>query len=92
MGHSQEQAYSIKFGSWIREINKNAEGFGMNTVVCVHGPSETIQEVYLFDNWGSLTKAKFTTWIHQLKATGVKDETATSPNLPVCNWYIDNID
>ena len=90
LGLSEETTYTISLSSWIREIKKELEDCGLDTVFYIYNPTSPVQEVSMFDMFGTVTDLQLDHWISHLRVDGVLK--ANNTNEDVCYFDIDNLD
>ena len=90
LGLSEETTYTISLSSWIREIKKELEDCGLDTVFHIYDPTKAVQEISLFDMFGTVTDEELAVWIGHLRVDGVLN--ANNTNEAVCYFDIDNLD
>ena len=88
LGLAEEKDNAITLTAWCRELRQKSEDTGLDTVFHVYDPSSRHPEQLLFDDWGSISMDRVTTWVQDLR-TGVKRADGTRE--PVCNWDLDNL-
>ena len=90
LGLPEETGYTISLSAWIREIKKNLEDCGTDTVFLVYDPTANLVEMSLFENFGSVSDENLKEWIESHKTTGVKKTDTTRED--VCEWDVDNLE
>ena len=77
---------------WVREIQKNLEDGGMDTVFRLYNVTSPTPERYLLEKWGTLQEQEITEWVNDLTVAGVKHDAQDSRKRePLCEFDLDNL-